>query len=153
VQSIRLSFLPYLQELESAQLQKPASKTFIRSPAATPKLIYRHSLPARARSCGATSQKVWSALLKKNVPLLLCPNLLHPRQLPRFPLALFFRFSRSFVIFNPALDLLLATARRLLPLKAMLLLLTRIRRRSRLACVCLSSTPAAILYLLSMRSR
>lgn len=156
--STQLSFLPYLRGLEIAQPQKPASKTFMLSVAAIPRLIFRHSSLAKAKICGATSQRVWNALPRRSAPQQqlaqpLCPKLLHQHQFLQLRLAVSFHFSRSFAIFNPALDWLLETARHLLQLKAVLMLLTRIRHPNRLGCACLLSTQAATLYLPSMRSR
>ena len=158
VQSIQLSFLRYSQGLEIAPLQKPASKTFILFAAATPKLIFRHSSPERARIFGATSQRVWSELLKTNAqqeqPVQpLCPKCLHRHQHPQFRLAVFFHFSRSFAISNPALVSLLERAHLQLLVTALLLIATRTRHLNRWGFACLLNTPAATSCLQSIHSR
>ena len=155
--SIQRNYLPCLQGSVIAQRQKPVFKTSILSVAATLKLTYHRSSRARARTCGATSQRAWSALQKKNVLRRTLhpscrPNPLHRHRCLQFLVAAFYRFNRNFAIFNPALAFLLERARQASLATASPILLMGTAHLNRSGCACLSSTPAATSCLPPIRS-
>ena len=152
------SFLPYLQELAIVQLRSPEFKTFILTVSGTRKSTYHHSSPARARICGATSQRVWSGSQMRNVrlqQLVLSHSLklLHRHHFLQLRVAVFFHFNRNFAIFNPALVLQLEKSLLLFLLTVVLMFLTCTKPLNRSVCACRLSTQAAISCLPSMPSQ